>query len=431
VAKIVDIPTYARPHVYTVLFADGSLSEYSDQDNILEAKPTCPVSSTCSLLLHWIQNGVNTTLFLSNMLKPRHGKLYQNANLEWVFCPGNSTDISTGVPLPDLSANIQQLLESGQIFKGHAKFKRVYSTRAQVQLCDSELHHVSAHGLSSLVAPSSVKSHSSMTASDKNILDNAYFEEYDGLASLPTWEVLSEDQYKSLYKGVKTLPSMTTATIKYGEFNRPKRAKHRIKVLGNHDYYTWSKESTAAPVMSQLELRLPTSLAIHHKHVLKNCDIKQAFVQSSLPEDEVYLVRPPNGCPKSPPGTYWHLLRSLYGLRRAPKLWFEKLSNHLHSMGLKTSPNSPCLFVGDSLIPGLPPIYVGVYVDDIIYFSPNDEVEKQFELLLSSIGSVDFMGQVSHFLGIEFTWKHLPNGHLSVSLTQQSFTDTLLESPGI
>jgi len=223
---------------------------------------------------------------------------------------------------------------------------------------------------------------------------------------------------------------MAIATIKYDEFNRPKRAKYRIVVLGNHDYHTWSKDSTAAPVMSQLELRLLTSLAVYHKRVMKNCNIKQAFVQSSLPEDEVYLVRPPHGCPKSPPGTYWRLLRSLYGLRRAPKLWFEKLSSHLHSMGLKSSPSSPCLFVG-SLLPGLPPIYVGIYVDDIIYFSQSDEVEKQFETLLSTIGNVDFMGQVSHFLGIEFTWKHLLNGHLSVSLTQQSFTDTLLDSLGI
>jgi hypothetical protein len=268
-AKIVGIPTYARPHVYTVLFADGSLSEYSDQDNILEARPTCLVSSTCSLLPHWIKNGINTTLFLSNMSKPRHGKLYQNDNLDWVFCPGNSNDISTGIPLPDLSANIQQLLESSQIFKGRAKFKRVYSTRAQVQLRDSVLCHVSAHGLSSLGAPSSLKSHSSMTASDKNIWDDAYFKEYDGLASLPTWEVLSEAQYKSLYKGVKTLPSMAIAMIKYDEFNQPKWEKYRIMVLGNHDYHTWSKESTAAPVMSQLELCLLTLLAIHHKRVLK------------------------------------------------------------------------------------------------------------------------------------------------------------------
>jgi hypothetical protein len=36
------------------------------------------------------------------------------------------------VVLPNLSVSIQQLLDSGQIFKGHAKFKRVYSARAQI-----------------------------------------------------------------------------------------------------------------------------------------------------------------------------------------------------------------------------------------------------------------------------------------------------------
>jgi hypothetical protein len=74
---------------------------------------------------------------------------------------------------------------------------------------------------------------------------------------------------------------------------------------------------------------------------------------------------------------------------------------------------------------------MGIYVDDIIYFSSSDEVEKHFESLLSGIGNVDFMGQVSHFLGIEFAWKYLPNGHLTVSLTQQSFIESLLESLNI
>ncbi len=114
---------------------------------------------------------------------------------------------------------------------------------------------------------------------------------------MPTWDVLTEDQFKILSKGTKALPSMAIATIKYDDFNRPKRAKYRIVVLGNHDPHTWSRDSTAAPVMSQLELRLLTALAISHCRVLKNCDIKQAFVQSSLPESENYFVRPPNGCP--------------------------------------------------------------------------------------------------------------------------------------
>jgi hypothetical protein len=99
-------------------------------------------------------------------------------------------------------------------------------------------------------------------------------------------------------------------------------------------------------------------------------------------------------------------------------------------MGLQSSPNSPYLFVG-SILPGHPPIYMGIYVDDIIYFSTSDAFEKQFETLLSSLGIVDFMGQVSHFLGIEFTWKFHSNGHLSVSLTQQSIIETLLETLGI
>jgi hypothetical protein len=41
------------------------------------------------------------------------------------------------------------------------------------------------------------------------------------------------------------------------------------------------------------------------------------------------------------------------------------------------------------------------------------------------------MGQVSHFLGIEFTWQHLPGGLLAVSLTQQSFLESLLTSLSI
>jgi len=113
-----------------------------------------------------------------------------------------------------------------------------------------------------------------------------------------------------------------------------------------------------------------------------------------------------------------------------PKLWYEKLSSHLRAMGLKQSPTSLCLFIVH-LIEGSPPIYVGIYVDNIIYFSASDTVEQCFESKLSTIGNVDFMGKVTHFLGIEFTWRDLPDGHLSVSLTQQSFVESLLDSLNI
>jgi len=104
-----------------------------------------------------------------------------------------------------------------------------------------------------------------MDPSDKLIWDAAYDEEYDGLVSLPTWEVISEAQFRQLSKGKKALPTMAIATIKYDNHNRPKRAKYRIVVLGNQDHHTWSRKDTAAPVLSQLELRLLTTLAVHNK----------------------------------------------------------------------------------------------------------------------------------------------------------------------
>jgi hypothetical protein len=428
---ITGVPTYNHPDIYVVRFRDGTLAEYTASSGLLTAvDQPCSAPSRSPTLPDWVIDGCPATLFLNDMAKPRHGRLrLHSSDKEWYFCPGNTSDFSKGTVIHDLTANCQQLMESSQLFRGHAKFPRVYQARHQTLLQSCVLRHVSAHGLQSLIPPASLKHHSTLSPSDKLIWDNAYCEEYDGLSSIPTWEVLSESQFKQLSKGRKSLPSMAISTIKYDTFNKPKRAKYRIVVLGNLDYHQWSKESTAAPVMSQLELRLLTSLAVFHKHSLKNCDIKQAFVQSSLPPDEEYFVRPPIGCPKSAPGTYWRLLRSLYGLKRAPKLWYEKLSSHLKNMGLRSCENSPCLFFG-TIIDGEAPIYVGIYVDDIIYFSPSEAVEKQFENLLSTIGEVDYMGQVSHFLGIEFTWHHHVDGNVSVNLTQQSFTESLLDSLG-
>jgi len=428
-ATIIGIPTYDAPTVYTVSYKDGSISEYTEDLLSLDSSSSSTTISNPSLLPTWVRGGVNATLFLHSMSKPRHGTLQLLPDDTWSFIPGKGTT-STSISLPDFSANCQELLATGQLFRGHAKFKNVYDTRNQLCLRECVLRHVSAHGLHSLVTPSSLKAHNKMSSNDKEIWDSAYNEEFDGLTSLPSWEVMTEDQYLKLNQGRKALPTMAIATIKFDEHNKPKRAKYRIVVLGNLDYHHWSKADTAAPVLSQLELRLLTSLAVHHKRVLKNCDVKQAFVQSSLPDDEIYFLRPPVGCLRSRPNEYWRLIRSLYGLKRAPKLWFETLCAHLKSMGLQNSPNSPCLFVGN-LIEGGPPIYIGVYVDDIIYFSCSDEVERKFEDLLSQCVSADFMGQVSHFLGIEFNWVQHTDGHLSVSLTQESFAESLLDSLGL
>jgi hypothetical protein len=71
------------------------------------------------------------------------------------------------------------------------------------------------------------------------------------------------------------------------------------------------------------------------------------------------------------------------------------------------------------------------YVDDFIYFSASDAVERNFESLFSTVGNVDFMGQVSLFHGIEFSWLHLSDGHINAGLMQQPLLKLILNLWGL
>mmetsp|Transcript_11464 Transcript_11464/g.16212 ORF Transcript_11464/g.16212 Transcript_11464/m.16212 type:complete len:93 (-) Transcript_11464:188-466(-) len=82
-------------------------------------------------------------------------------------------------------------------------------------------------------------------------------------------------------------------------------------------------------VLSHLELRFLISLAVSKRCIPKTGDIAQAFVQSILPENEKYVLRPPPGCPYTPPNAYWLLKRTLYGLKRSPKHFYDLAKHRL------------------------------------------------------------------------------------------------------
>jgi hypothetical protein len=209
VATGISIPTYNHPDIYTVKFADGTIAEYPATSDILESVPEQSPIQTLTLQPPWIKGGCTATLFLNDMSKPSHGRLYEDSNDTWIFCIGNKFEASKGTYLHNFSAQARQLLETSQLFRGHTKFHKVYQTRQQISLKDCVLRHVSAHGLQSLIAPTSLKHHMNMSTDDREIWDVAYSKEYDGLAFIPTWEVLMDSQFKLLSKGRKSLPSIS------------------------------------------------------------------------------------------------------------------------------------------------------------------------------------------------------------------------------
>ena len=198
------------------------------------------------------------------------------------------------------------------------------------------------------------------------------------MKDLDTFTEISEVEYQRLLKTygdeAAAIPTMNIFTVKKDKENNPVRAKSRIVVLGNHEKRIWSREDRYAPVLSAASSRLLTSMAVQEGRYLKQGDYKNAFYQPELPEDELCIVKPPMGCPISKKGVYWKLNKMLYGLARSTHHWYVKMSEILKEMGFEAMGQDQCVFKANP-IPGKPPIYLGLYVDDFVYYSTSDEVE--------------------------------------------------------
>ena len=283
-----------------------------------------------------------------------------------------------GCELPNFAREFQKFIDDGSLVPGwHTKSHFLKAGQAS---------HVSATLLTSNVPPGSVKKALSPKNVDRLIWEESYQEEYSGLESNDTFVIISQEEHQRLYRlsGKRAIPSMCVFTIKKDAFGNPVRAKSRIVVLGNKDPTEWTKADCFAPVVSLPTVRMLTALVIQHQRILKQGDCKNAFVQADLPDKEVTVVKPPAGCPCSGLGAYWRLKKSLYGLKRAPKHWYNLISSILISpeIGLQRCKNDPCVFFG-TILPGKPPLYLVLYVDDFVYFSADDEVERYFESALS------------------------------------------------
>ena len=393
-----------------------------------------PTDTSLNQMYPWLTNDSKITIALPDFQnKHKQGYLMKsNGDQEWYFIPGRNKT-NPPILLSEFQQKSTSMIHNSKLFKGWINTAQTMMAR-HARITSNVLSHmitakhVSAKDLINMESPLSLLKHKKLHPNDQRIWDESYAEEYNGLQSLDTWEVVTEDQYKLLKKttNARLLPTMALSVIKRDGNGNPHRAKYRIVVLGNMDPYGWQKHECFAPVLAQYELRVLLHLAVEKGCIPKQGDVSQAFCQATLPPEEPYFAKPPPGCPITPKNAYWRLLKALYGMKRSPRHWYEKCNNILTSIGLKQSPNSPCVYSG-TIIPGKPPIYLGLYVDDFIYFSECSEVETKFETCFAQhVTKVTFSPQVDYFLGIKFDCKRHSKSHVTINLSQAAFIENLL-----
>lgn len=94
------------------------------------------------------------------------------------------------------------------------------------------------------------------------------------------------------------------------------------------------------------------------------------------------------------------LRKAIYGLKQAPRAWYTELTNFLLSTGFKQSMANTSLFI---LHHATTPIYLIVYVDNIIVTGPTATTLDFFIKSLANRFSLKDLGALSYFLGVEVT----------------------------
>lgn len=168
--------------------------------------------------------------------------------------------------------------------------------------------------------------------------------------------------------GTKLIPTMWVWKTKYDAYGNLLKYKARVCVQGNRQIAGVDFSEVFAPVSKLTTARMFMAWAAAHDFIIIQVDVVTAFLNAELRE-EVYVMPPP-GVGKNLNGMVWHLHKSLYGLRQAPRAWFDCLATKFKEFGLSPSSADPCLFSSSD---GM--VKVLAYVDDLLLSGPTHRVE--------------------------------------------------------
>ncbi|CAI7818513.1 unnamed protein product [Closterium sp. NIES-54] len=177
---------------------------------------------------------------------------------------------------------------------------------------------------------------------------------------------------------------------------------------------------TFSPTPKMTTLRVLLHVAAQRDYELHSLDFSTAFLQGSLHE-EIWLRRPPGFTGSFPPGTQWSLRRPVYGLRQAPREWHNTLRTTLAALGFAPSTADPSLFLRTDN--SLPPFYILVYVDDLVFATADTAGLAHVKSELQKRHTCTDLGELRSYLGLQIT---RDRARRTITLTQSHMVHQVL-----
>jgi hypothetical protein len=152
---------------------------------------------------------------------------------------------------------------------------------------------------------------------------------------------------------------------------------------------------TFAPVARLESIQMLLAYATHHGFKLYQMDVKSAFLNGPIKE-EVYVEQLPSFESEEYPNHVYKLHKVLFGIKQAPRAWYECLRDFLIENGFRIGKADSTLFTRKM---GKDLFVCQIYVDDIIFGYTNKSFCHEFSKITMDMFEMSMMGVLTFFLG--------------------------------
>jgi hypothetical protein len=221
---------------------------------------------------------------------------------------------------------------------------------------------------------------------------------HDELKSLQDLKVFILVPRSELPRGHRPLKGKLVCKKKRDDTGRVVRYKVRYVAKGFAQRYGIDYDKTTAPTVRLESFQTILHLAASLDWDLQQFDIKTAFLHGILPEDETMFMEQPSGF-EAPGKEDWvmRLMKSIYGMKQASRIWNQTFHNAISQMGFKRLNCKWCVYRRTT---PTGTVIFAVHVDDIIAAGSSPEELDSFRDSLKAQWEITELGEPKFALGI-------------------------------
>ena len=249
-----------------------------------------------------------------------------------------------------------------------------------------------------------------------------YREELRSLKEMGVYELVPRESVPASTKIRKGRPLFVLKRDEYGELTR---WKVRLVFKGFEQIYSRDYTKTTSLTAQMESWRILLHIAATLGWDAQQINIKMAFLYGLLPEGEVQYMEQPEGFLKPGKESWvWKLLRGLYGMKQAGRIWNRTMNEAMISWGFTHLGMESCVYCR-LWMSGI--IITAVHMDNFLAIASSKEENSSFKEDMPKIWTISNLGDTSFCIGIAIKWDRIQN---TVYLSQMALIDRVVAQFG-